>query len=223
MITINGAAGTIWTNDTGAIVFQFLAALRHTCGRCLKHHTRIAPWWGIPLHLRCQCEQIPIAPGAAAAFPFVNFQSLFDGLHAADKREAVGASCYRLIETGLVKLDQVVLADRVRDLWEVVALAGLDEAELVKAGVQQGVAREAVENAHMSLEEHEARQERARIAEAAGAALAQAAVVSAIRGAGGAGLVAGPGMHGIALAAAAESWRPERKRTTKREPAMVAN
>jgi hypothetical protein len=221
--TITGTAGTTWSNDTGVVVYQFLAALRHTCGRCLQHHTRIAPWWGIPLHPRCQCAQLPIAPGAAAPFAFVNFRTVFASLDASDKKEAVGASVYQLVKAGLVALDRVVLADRVRDLWEVVAMAKLDEEDMIRAGVQASVAREAVENAHASEELHAERQERRRIAEAAGAAMAQAAVANAISAGHGVAFVAVPAVHGIALAAAAESWRPERRRTTKGEARLVAN
>ena len=38
-----GPAGTVFTNGTARVQWQFLASLWNTCGTCLGYHTRISP------------------------------------------------------------------------------------------------------------------------------------------------------------------------------------
>lgn len=144
---ITGDPGTVWTNDTGTPRYQFFASLVNTCGACLQYHMRIGPFWGIPLHYGCRCRQVLVPVGARAPHPFVDYEQLLDGMPADQQKAAVGASCWKLIEQGVVDWKDVVTPWRVRSLREVVALKRLSVQRMTDAGVKLPFA----ERAHASV------------------------------------------------------------------------
>jgi hypothetical protein len=205
--SFRGEPGDTFYNGTDAALYQFLASLGNTCGRCMQNHTRIATWWPIPLHPNCRCEQVMIAPGASAPLAFKSVREIFRELAPAERKEAVGASNARLLTSGRVTWDDVVLPDRVRDLAEVVALKHLTLAQLVAAGVLASVAKQALERARESAAAHKVRQERERDETVDRARASQDAIVDALdvepmhQGLQAAGVI-----HGAALASAVALW-----------------
>jgi hypothetical protein len=198
--SLAGAPGTVFSNATGLVLHQFVASLHGTCGTCLQYHTRIAAWWGIPMHPHCQCDQVPVLPGAAAPMEFASYRAIFRAMDEADKRIAIGASNYRLMATGLADWTDIVAPDRVRDFWEVVAIKRLSVALLIAAGFKRFLATAAVRTADQSEEWHAARQERARADSIAAALQAQAGVLAGISVGVPAGPAAMVAAHGAALA-----------------------
>ena len=118
---ISGEPATRWTNDTGKVQYQFIAALINTCGVCLQYHLKIGAWWPIPIHYGCRCEQRAIKPDAQAPHEFVDYRALLDKMPPAEQAAAIGASNYKLLKAGVVKWEDIVTPSRVRDLREVVA------------------------------------------------------------------------------------------------------
>ena len=120
-IIYDGDAGTRFTNNTGKVLFQFIAALHNTCGVCLQYHLKISVAWPIPIHYNCRCIQRIVKPGQQAKHDFCNYRELLDGFDESQKTAAIGASNYRLLKSGLAKWDDIVTPNRVRDFCEVVA------------------------------------------------------------------------------------------------------
>jgi hypothetical protein len=133
---ISGTPGTVWTNDTGKPRYQFIASLVNTCGVCWSYHLKIGPFWPIPIHWGCRCRQAVIQVGADAPHPFCDFRALLDGMPLDQQKAAVGASNWRLLESGVVEWKDVVTPARVRDFREVVALKKLSVKTLTDAGVK---------------------------------------------------------------------------------------
>jgi hypothetical protein len=142
-------AGTVFTNGTARLQWQFLASLWHTCGTCLGYHTRISPQpWPIPIHPGCRCHSAPILPGEDAPEPFVDRSQLFRALSRDRRAVAVGGrGMLRLLEHGLVAWEDVVTPDRVRNLWEVVRRRKLTVQQLRKVGIPRVWAEAAVARA----------------------------------------------------------------------------
>jgi len=149
----NGEPGTVWTNDTGQVKYQFICALNDTCGFCLQYHLAIGFAWGIPFHHGCRCKQKAIQPGAEAPHPFVNFRELLDDMPHHEQVAAIGAGNYKLLKEGLAGWDEIVTPTRVRDLQEVVAIKKLTVQEMLDAGIEPRVAQEA--HAAVHTPEHE--------------------------------------------------------------------
>ena len=79
-IIYSGDAGTRFTNETGRVLYQFIAALNNTCGVCLQYHLKIsAAAWPIPIHYNCRCIQRMIKPGQQAQHEFTDYRKLLDG------------------------------------------------------------------------------------------------------------------------------------------------
>ena len=132
---IQGEPGSTWTNDTGRVRYQFIAALINTCGSCLQYHLQIGGWWPIPLHHNCRCRQVPIAPGAAAPEPFADFRKILDDMSYKDQMTAIGASNYALLKNKIVTWGEIVTKYRVRTLREVISLNKVSLKTAIKAGV----------------------------------------------------------------------------------------
>ena len=120
-IIYSGDAGTRFKNETDRVLYQFIAALRNTCGVCLQYHLKIARGWPIPIHYNCRCIAKMIKPGAEAPHEFVNYRELLDSFDESQKAAAIGVLNYRLLKSGLAKWDDIVTPNRVRDFREVVA------------------------------------------------------------------------------------------------------
>lgn len=142
-----GNPGEIYTNDSERFKYQIICDLVHTCGVCLQYHLAVSNWWPIPFHRNCRCSQVPVRPGASAR-PFVSFRELLHGLDPAQQTAAIGRANYQLLESGVVKWDDIVTPTRVRTLTEVVAARKLDVASMTKAGVSPKIAADAFARVH---------------------------------------------------------------------------
>jgi hypothetical protein len=157
-VIISGDAGTVWTNDTERVRYQFIAALNNTCGVCLQYHLKISASWPIPIHHNCRCIQRMIKPGQKAPHPFCDYRELLDQMSPADQAAAVGASCYRLLKAGVIKWEDVVTPNRVRDFREVVARKRLTVDQMVRHGVKRYQAEKAYSAVHTEEHQHVQRQ-----------------------------------------------------------------
>jgi len=153
-IIYDGDAGTRFTNNTGRVLYQFIASLQNTCGLCLQYHLKISAAWPIPLHYGCRCIQRMVKPDAQAQHEFVNYRELLDGFDESQKAAAIGASNYRLLKTGLAKWDDIVTPNRVRDFREVVARNNLTVKQMTDHGVKKYQADKAYSAVHTA--EHQA-------------------------------------------------------------------
>ena len=147
-LLINGEPGERWVNEGSRALYQFFCALQNTCGACLQYHHQIAYFWPIPLHRNCRCQQRIIMPGQTAPKAFVDFRELLADMPHDQQVAAVGAANYRLIASGAVKWEDVVMKGRVRTLKEVVALQKLSIREMESRGVKPWTARRAYESVH---------------------------------------------------------------------------
>lgn len=146
-VIFNGKPGETWTNDTGRVRYQLLVNWANTCGVCAQYDHAIGPAWPLPYHRNCRCRQVAIVPGADAE-PFVDFLAIARGLDEEGLRALVGASNFRLVESGVVRWEDVVTPYRVRSLHEVVAVKKLPVDRLVAAGVRRDRAEKAWETVH---------------------------------------------------------------------------
>jgi hypothetical protein len=153
-IIYSGDAGTRFTNETGRVLYQFIAALQNTCGLCLQYHLKISAAWPIPMHWGCRCIQRMIKPGQEAPHEFCDYRALLDAMPEHDKAAAIGASNYRLLKSGLAKWEDIVTANRVRDFREVVAKKRLTVKQMVAHGVKPYQAQQAYSAVHTT--EHQA-------------------------------------------------------------------
>src|SRR4051812_23471268 len=74
-IVAAGDPGTVWTNESERIVFQFICQLRNSCGQCVQYHRQVGRYWLIPLH------RGSILPGTMIVAPGVHSASrgFYDG------------------------------------------------------------------------------------------------------------------------------------------------
>ena len=143
----NGDEGEVWTNDTDRHAYQFLANWHNTCGVCAQYDHAISPTrWPIPIHNHCNCRQEVVKAGAKAK-PWVNYREIAAELPEDQQVALVGRSNWKLIQSGMVKWEDVVTPYRLRSLREVVAIRDLDVKQLTGAGVTRRVA----ENAHAAV------------------------------------------------------------------------
>ena len=176
-IIYDGDAGTRFTNNTGKVLYQFIAALQNTCGVCLQYHLKISAAWPIPIHYNCRCIQRMVKPGQEAKHDFCNYRELLDGFDEAQKTAAIGASNYRLLKSGLAKWDDIVTPNRVRDFREVVARNNLTVKQMTDHGVKKYQAEKAYSAVHTAEHEHVARQRRELLQKLTGAGLSQETLV----------------------------------------------
>jgi len=168
----NGQPGEVWVNDTNRVKYQLLCNWLNTCGFCAQYDHAIGPWWGIPLHFGCNCDQVAIKPGGQAK-PFVDYREIIDGLDHDQQAAVMGASNYRLLKQGLVTWEDVVTPSRVRDLREVVARKKLTVKQMEDAGIKPWNAKEAHRTVHTPEHELEERHRRELIEKIKGAGVSQ--------------------------------------------------
>lgn len=131
---ITGAPGSTWTNTTNQIWYQLIVKWIRSCGRCIQYDHQISPWWNVPFHPGCRCENRPIYPGQTAS-PYIDFREEIDKLPPTERNRVVGASNLRLIETGIAKWEDVVTRTRVRAAHEVVDLLQVSRDAMIQAGI----------------------------------------------------------------------------------------
>lgn len=165
----NGNPGEAWHNDTGIVRYQFICDFANSCGVCIQYHLAISNWWPIPIHRNCRCKNSPVFPGAAAQ-PFEDFRRTLDKLDHHAQVEAIGASNYRLLDSGVVEWGDIVTPTRVLDLKEVVNAKNLSVQQLVDAGVRRDIAERAYAESHTATAQivRAARQQALKNLEAAG-------------------------------------------------------
>lgn len=147
--TIWGTPGETWVNNTGDIYYQLKVNWKNTCGRCAQYDGAVRQGsWALPFHRHCNCSQTPILPGQAAPNPFTDFKATIESLDPEQQKKVVGASNWKLIESGEVAWEDVVTPFRVRDLSEVVALNKLSLDDLEAAGIKPSVAEAAYQKVH---------------------------------------------------------------------------
>ena len=117
-----GKPGESWRNTTPDTWYQRLSTLRAPCWRCLRLHTTIWPHPMGTLHPRCECRDIPIAPGQTSPLPACDPPRVVARLTDADRMKLLGADVARLVRAGLVPAVETVRPD-----WSLVALALLDQ------------------------------------------------------------------------------------------------
>ena len=142
-VVFNGPAGQSFTNSTGKVLYQFKCALDNTCGVCLQYHMAVSTYWPIPLHRNCNCTQNPIGPGQKAD-PWVDMRDMLKDMPPDQRRAAVGASNFKLLQSGKAKWEDIVTKARVRSFREVVARNRLGPLDLKAAGVNDRIAKNAL-------------------------------------------------------------------------------
>jgi hypothetical protein len=209
-VIYSAPAGTRWQNTTGAIAYQFRASLVNTCARCLPYHGKIAAWWPIPIHFKCQCDQTAIMPGDAAPIASEPLTVVIDSLPQRERQRVLGKSVSQLLDAGLITLAAVATASRIRPAGEVIAKAKLTDEQLKAAGVRR------VKDQGKGSDEERDREYEAQLGRDLVSVIeAHAALVQSLS----AGLAAGAGA-GIPLVAELlrreiEAWRrPEPKKQT---------
>jgi hypothetical protein len=153
-VIYSGDPGTRFTNETGQILYQFIAALQNTCGVWLQYHLKISRAWPIPIQWNCRCVQRMIKPGQQAQHDFIDYRKLLDDMSEHDKAAAIGASNYRLLKSGLAKWEDIVTDSQVRDFREVVARNKLTVKQITDHGVKKYQAEQAYNAVHTA--EHQA-------------------------------------------------------------------
>lgn len=188
-----GEPGDTWLNETGTVQFQLIVNWHNSCGLCCQYDHQIGPSWPLPYHRGCKCKQILIAPGQHSQ-PFVDFMEKIQDLDHVQQSRVVGRANLTLIERGVVDWSDVVTRTRVRDFREVVALKSLTTDQLLKAGVNRRVAKEAHASVNTPVHELAAqqRQELLTRLEATGLSRAQIKQALAERLAARVGIKAGP-------------------------------
>lgn len=151
-LQLNGSPGEVYTNTGDRILYQFHCQFGHSCGVCISYHMAIGTSFPIPLHRGCNCTQTPIFPGQSGE-PFVDFREMIRELPPAEQAAVMGRSNLQLVESGVVKYEDVVTRTRVRDLREVVSRGKLSVEEMVDAGVGRRQAERAYETVHTPAHE----------------------------------------------------------------------
>jgi hypothetical protein len=141
-VNIGGEPGDTYTNDTGKVLYQFFADWVRTCGICAQYDSMIGSSWPIPIHRLCRCRQVAIWPGKTSR-PFTDFREKIANLDPGQRAKVVGVANLQLIDAGVVKWEDVVTGQRVRDLREVVASKKLTVDRMTGAGVTRSVAERA--------------------------------------------------------------------------------
>jgi hypothetical protein len=151
-VEFNGEPGETFTNNTDKVLYQFIVNWVNSCGVCIQMDHAVGPSFPIPLHRSCRCKQIMIEPGAESR-PFVDFRAKLDALDPSQRSKVVGKASLELIDAGVVKWEDVVTGQRVRDLREVAALKRLSVEDMIKAGVGRRTAEQAHESVHTPAHE----------------------------------------------------------------------
>lgn len=140
---ITGEPGEVWRNDTDKVLYQLKVTFHNSCAICIQYANAIGPYWPIPLHFSCNCKNRPIPPGGDAD-PFLDFVKETLRLPLEQQRRVMGAGNWLLVQKGAVAWSDVVTRSRIRPLHEVIERARLPVDRLVKLGIPEHQAREAV-------------------------------------------------------------------------------
>lgn len=140
----NGKPGDVYVNTTERFKYQLIVAYTNSCGFCIQYDRAISNWWPLCFHPRCRCKQILIKPGGKST-PFVDFRVKLADLPKTQITSAIGRSNYALLETGVVKWNDIVTETRVRSFTEVAQRAKLDLKTMLKSGVDPEQTRHALE------------------------------------------------------------------------------
>lgn len=151
-LLFNGSPGEVYTNTGDRILYQFHCQFGHSCGICISYHMSIGTSFPIPIHRGCNCTQTPIFPGGSAE-PFVDFREMIRELGPSEQAAVMGKSNLRLVESGVVKYEDVVTKTRIRDLKEVVSRGKLSVGDMTGAGVDRRLADKAYESVHTPAHE----------------------------------------------------------------------
>lgn len=146
-LIIGGIPGSRYTNTTGKVLYQLIVQFDYSCGVCISYANKVGDSWPIPFHRGCRCTQRPIYPGQTSE-PFLDFRDEIRKLDVAQQNRVMGAANYRLVESGVVKYEDVVTERRVRNLREVVARQKLTVDQMTRAGVPKRTASEAYNAVH---------------------------------------------------------------------------
>lgn len=146
-LIIGGNPGSRYTNTTGKVLYQLIVQFDSSCGVCVQYANKVGDSWPIPFHRGCRCTQRPIYPGQTSE-PFLDFREEIRKLDIAQQNRVMGAANYRLVESGVVKYEDVVTERRVRNLREVVARQKLTVDQMTRAGVPKRDASEAYNAVH---------------------------------------------------------------------------
>jgi hypothetical protein len=145
---LNGTPGERWENTTGKVRFQLLVSWQNSCGRCIQWDRAISTSkWPTPFHRLCACKQIPIYPGKEG-LPFVDFREEIDKLPEYRKQHIIGKAALRLVEKHVLRWPDVVTANRIKPISEIVARHKLTVEKMVAAGVDRRTAQRAFDRAH---------------------------------------------------------------------------
>lgn len=93
----------------------------------------------------CRCRTEVVAPGATSTIPFPDYRRTLEHLPIDRRVKVVTPSVYALIRAGLITWDDVVLADRVRPLAEIMGLYRISVKRAIAAGVMPGTAKRAAD------------------------------------------------------------------------------
>lgn len=140
---IGGDPGARWRNGGQKILWQFRCQFNRSCARCIQLANLIGPYWPLPIHHKCVCQNVPVAPGQFAD-PFLDFVEEVRKLEPAQQAVVMGRSNWALVDAGVVKWEDVVTRARIRSFREVVHRERLGADALVKAGVRRHVAEKAI-------------------------------------------------------------------------------
>jgi hypothetical protein len=194
-IIISGPPGTRWVNNLGRVQYQFIAALKETCGVCLQYHTKISAGWPIPIHDKCACIQRLIKPGQEAQLLFVDYRELLANMNDEGKCAALGMPNYRLLESGLAAWEDIVTPNRVREFHEVIARKHLPVEQMLAHGVDRQSAEAAYAMVHTPEHERVERERRGLLQKIAGSGIDQEQLVEIISGRLAGRVETGPGLR----------------------------
>jgi hypothetical protein len=143
MPVIAGDPGDVWVNSTNKILWQFHCNFSNSCGLCIQFANQLGPYWPIPLHHNCNCRNVAVRPGAEAS-PFIDYQQAVAELDEKQQARVMGASNWKLVESGTVKWSDVVTRARVKDFHQVVAEQKLTVKQMTAVGISPYQANKAL-------------------------------------------------------------------------------
>lgn len=146
-LIIAGDPGEVHENETGKVQYQLIVKWSNSCGLCIQYDHQVGSYWPCPFHRNCNCTQVPILPGMAAQ-PFVDFRAKILTVPPIQQAVIIGKSNLAMVESGLVKWDDVVTPSRIRSLREVVSRRKITVDQMVGSGVTRGRAEEAWNAVH---------------------------------------------------------------------------
>lgn len=151
-IVFQGTPGEQWVNQTQEVWYQWECSFINSCTYCIGMHGVVSRLFYLPAHSRCRCRANMLAPGASG-FPWVDMAKVIENLPRAKQKTAIGKSILILIDAGTITLEDAVTGTRAKTLAEIVQAKGLSENQLIAAGVDPKVAKEAANAPHITEEQ----------------------------------------------------------------------